>query len=74
MGRDHPQSDDSCFQPLAVAAAVGRTLHYLGRIYGCIQEGGTAKISEDVERVTGHPPRTFAAFVEENKAAWRRAG
>jgi uncharacterized protein YbjT (DUF2867 family) len=46
---------------------------YLGRIYGCIREGRTSIVSSDVERVTGHPPRSFAAFVEESKKAWRRA-
>ena len=46
---------------------------YLGRVYGCIREGRTSIVSSDVERVTGHPPRSFAAFVEESKRAWRRA-
>jgi uncharacterized protein YbjT (DUF2867 family) len=50
------------------------TISYLGRIYGCIRNGGTAIISGDIQRVTGHPPRRFSDFVEENKKLWRRAG
>jgi hypothetical protein len=46
---------------------------YLGRIYGCIREGRTSIVSSDVEAVTGHPPRSFAAFVDESKTDWRRA-
>jgi uncharacterized protein YbjT (DUF2867 family) len=49
------------------------TVEYYGRIYSCIQNGRTSIISADVEQVTGHPPRTFSAFVEENKNVWRRA-
>ena len=49
------------------------TVDYLRRIYGCIRDGGTSIISRDVERVTGHAARSFAAFVEENKKLWRRA-
>ncbi len=48
------------------------TVEYYRRIYGCIQEGRTSIVSADVEQVTGHPPRTFSAFVEENKNVWRR--
>ncbi len=49
------------------------TVEYYRRVYDCIQEGRTSIISPDVEQVTGHPPRTFSAFVEENKNVWRRA-
>jgi uncharacterized protein YbjT (DUF2867 family) len=49
------------------------TLDYLGRIYCCIRDGRTSIISGDIARVAEHPPRTFAAFIEENKSAWRRA-
>ena len=61
---------------LAAAAAKGTTpamLGYLGRIYDHIQRGQTAVISPHVAGVTGHPPRTFSAFVEENKQIWRRS-
>ncbi len=61
---------------LAAAAAKGTTpavLGYLSRIYDHIQKGQTTVISPHVEQVTGHPPRTFSAFVEENKQIWRRS-
>jgi uncharacterized protein YbjT (DUF2867 family) len=48
------------------------TVEYYRRIYDCIQEGRASIISADIEQVTGHPPRTFSAFVEENKNVWRR--
>ena len=58
--------------PLASKGTAKGTLDYLGRIYRCIQDGRTAKVLPDIERVTGRPARTFAAFVQENAAAWRR--
>jgi uncharacterized protein YbjT (DUF2867 family) len=57
----------------ASGGAAQSTLGYLGRVYGSIREGRTAVVSGDVGEVTGHPARSFAAFVEENRAAWRRA-
>jgi uncharacterized protein YbjT (DUF2867 family) len=47
-------------------------VEYYRRIYTCIRDGRAAVISGDVEQVTGHAPRSFAAFVEENKAVWRK--
>lgn len=47
------------------------TIEYYKRIYGSIEQGRTSIVSTDVERVTGHPPRAFAAFVEENNNRWR---
>jgi uncharacterized protein YbjT (DUF2867 family) len=49
------------------------TLDYYDRIYASIQQGRTSIISADIEQVTGHPPRSFSAFIEENKNVWRRA-
>jgi uncharacterized protein YbjT (DUF2867 family) len=57
----------------ASAGASTSTLAYLGRVYGSIRQGRTAVVSADIEQVTGRPARSFAAFVEESKAAWRRA-
>ena len=48
-------------------------VEYYKRIYTCIQEGRTSIVSADVQQVTGHPARTFSAFVAENKNVWRRA-
>jgi uncharacterized protein YbjT (DUF2867 family) len=49
------------------------TVDYYERIYASIQQGRTSIVSADVEQVTGHPARTFSAFVEENKKVWCRA-
>jgi len=48
------------------------TVEYHSRVYGCIEQGRTSIISRDIEQVTGHPPRSFSAFVEENKNDWRK--
>ena len=48
-------------------------VEYYKRIYTSIQEGRTSIVSADVQQVTGHPARTFSAFVAENKNVWRRA-
>jgi uncharacterized protein YbjT (DUF2867 family) len=47
-------------------------IEYYRRVYTLIQNGQTAFLSAAVEQVTGHPPRTFSAFVEENKSVWHR--
>lgn len=60
---------------LSGAAANGTAkpqIEYYRRIYSCIQNGRAALISATIEQVTGHPPRSFSAFVEENKSVWRR--
>ena len=36
-----------------------------------IRNGWAARITDDVQRLTGHAPRRFADFVRENVAAWR---
>jgi uncharacterized protein YbjT (DUF2867 family) len=59
---------------LAARGMAQKTLDYYRRIYGCIQDGRAAVVSPDVERVTGHKPRGFSAFVEENRKAWRKTG
>lgn len=53
--------------------AAKAAVDYYERIYTSIQQGRTSIISSDVEQVTRHSPRTFSAFVEENKNVWRRA-
>jgi uncharacterized protein YbjT (DUF2867 family) len=65
---------DAYLQVLSAKDTPKATVDYYRRIYTCISEGRTSIISPDVQTVTGHPPRTFAAFVEENRDAWRRAG
>lgn len=35
-----------------------------------VKQGWAAGISDDVRRLSGHPPRRFADFVTENVAAW----
>ncbi|XSC47827.1 NmrA family NAD(P)-binding protein [Bradyrhizobium sp. RDT10] len=60
-------------EALADKGTAKATVEYYRQIYACIQEGRTSIISADVEQVTGHPPRAFSAFVEENKSVWRRA-
>lgn len=56
---------------LSEAGTAKSTVEYYGRVFGSIQQGRTSIVSPDIERVTGHPPRGFSAFVEENKNRWR---
>lgn len=51
--------------------AAKATVDYYERVYGSIRQGETSVVSADVERLTGHAPRSFAAFVEENRNVWR---
>jgi uncharacterized protein YbjT (DUF2867 family) len=59
-------------QELARKGTPNDSIEYYRRVYTSIQEGATSVISPDVEQVTGHPPRSFSAFVEEHSNAWRR--
>ncbi len=63
---------DHYLKALADKGTAQKTLDYYQRIYGCIQQGRAAVISTDIESVTGHKPRAFAAFVEENRAVWSK--
>jgi hypothetical protein len=36
-----------------------------------IKQGWAAGESPMVEKITGHPPRSFREYVRENAAAWR---
>jgi uncharacterized protein YbjT (DUF2867 family) len=56
----------------AAGGASESLIEYYRRIYAWIQNGQTALVSSAVEQVAGHPPRSFSAFVEENKDVWRR--
>lgn len=47
-------------------------IEYYRRVYAFIQNGQAAFLSTVVEQVTGHPPRAFPAFIEENKGVWKR--
>jgi uncharacterized protein YbjT (DUF2867 family) len=64
---------DEYLETLSNKGTAKATVEYYRRIYRCIQNGRTSTISPDVEQVTGHPPRTFSAFVDENKNVWHRA-
>lgn len=63
---------DEYLQAISDKGTPRATVEYYRRVYTSIQEGRTSIISPDIEQVTGHPPRNFAAFLEENKSVWRR--
>lgn len=43
------------------------------RYYAVVREGRVAMLTDDVERITGRPPRAFAAWLEDNAAAFAPA-
>ena len=45
--------------------------HLLGA-FDLIREGSFAVVSDDVQLLTGRPPRTLEAFVRDHAAAFRR--
>lgn len=57
---------------LTVSGTANSQIEYYQRIYSLIQNGQTAPVSAVVEKVTGHSPRSFSAFLEENKNVWNR--
>lgn len=48
------------------------SLDYYRRIYSSIRDGRTAGVSSHLAEITGHPPRSFGAFVAEHRELWRR--
>jgi uncharacterized protein YbjT (DUF2867 family) len=40
------------------------------RVYATIADEGAAVVTEDVQRATGHAPRSVSSFVGEHSAAW----
>lgn len=65
---------DDYLKALAEKGTVRKVLDYYRRIYGSIQQGRAAVVSPDVEHITGHRPRGFSDFVEENSTLWRKTG
>jgi uncharacterized protein YbjT (DUF2867 family) len=47
-------------------------VEYYRRVYAYVQNGWAARLSTAIEQVTGHPPRDFSAFIEENRSVWKR--
>lgn len=69
----HLDSPMVSFLSRHAAGGTGKSqIEYYRRIYTLIQNGLCATISTSVQQVTGHPPRTFSAFVEENRDTWCR--
>ncbi len=48
-----------------------RVIDWLMSLNAVVKAGYAAGISDDVRLLTGHAPRRFADFVQENAAAWR---
>ena len=40
-------------------------------VYARVHDGTAGAVTDDVQRVTGRPPRTLDAFVTEHRDAWR---
>jgi uncharacterized protein YbjT (DUF2867 family) len=63
---DQPQAD-------AVAGLEPWFVALLDDVYGRVRAGRFADVTDDVERVTGRPARSLAAFIAEHASAWRSA-
>lgn len=46
------------------------TIDLLLSLSAYVRTGAAARVTDDVDRLTGRPPRDFPAFVRENAAAW----
>jgi uncharacterized protein YbjT (DUF2867 family) len=74
-GRAVSHVDPPVEQWVADTAGAGMPLDYaqlLGRLFDNVRAGATAAISDDVERVTGHAPRSFDDYLASpaTVAAW----
>lgn len=73
LGRkiEHVKLDEESRYKSLVQAGVSE---YYSRILTTLEvkasRGSEAVLGDDVEKVTGHPPKSFGAFATENKALW----
>lgn len=44
---------------------------FMGLLYGVVRNGWAAGVTDDVGRVTGRPPVSFAEFARQSAAAWK---
>lgn len=44
---------------------------FMGLLYSVVRNGWAAGVTDDVQRVTGHPPISFAEFARQSAAAWK---
>jgi uncharacterized protein YbjT (DUF2867 family) len=75
-GRPVAHVDPPVHEWVAGAAATGIPLAYaqlLGSLFDAVRAGATAAVSDDVQQVTGHAPRSFAEYLAEptTVATWR---
>ena len=46
-------------------------IRYLDMLYGAVRAGYMARITDDVQQITGHAPLTFADFAKLHTTAWK---
>ena len=69
IGRPVRAVDQS--QADAVAGLEPWFVDVLGDVYDRVRAGRFADVTDDVERVTGRPARSLAAFIAQHASAWR---
>jgi uncharacterized protein YbjT (DUF2867 family) len=74
-GRPITHVDPPVKEWVAASAAAGIPLDYaqlLGGLFDAVRAGATAAVSDDVQRVTGHAPRSFEDYLADpaTVAAW----
>lgn len=73
LGRkiEHLKVDGQVRYPsLARAGVPDYTARFISNVELKTAEGVEATLGDGVEKVTGHPPKSFDEFVEENKSLW----
>lgn len=75
LGRkiEHIKVDgETRYQNLVRAGVPEYVSRFIANIELKTAEGCEAALGDDVEKVTGHAPKSFDQFVEENKKLWTR--
>jgi hypothetical protein len=62
--------EEARYQSLVQAGLSQYYAHFLTGIEVKASEGFEAALGDAVERVTGHPPKSFDAFAKDNAAMW----
>ena len=66
--RYEPATDESFIAMLTGAGVHPDYASFLAAIFHPVREGWSAVVTDDVERLTGHKPRSLATYAKDNKA------
>ncbi len=69
--RYQPISDEDFTAGVIQAGFPEDYAHFLTGLFQAVRAGAAAAVTDDVQALTGHPPRSLRSYAEERAEAWR---